>query len=195
MRVPAKLIFLCGKMAAGKSTLARTLALQENAVLLTQDELLDRLFPNEITDIPEFVKYSSRLKEALAPHISSLLSKGICVVLDFPGNTKAQRAWFRQLFEGANAEHELHFVDASDALCKRQLKNRSKGLPHGTAWTTDAEFEAITVYFQPPSEDEGFNVVHHESRLTTRWFRRPNRCAIWFPPVGRPRHSVGVRPP
>ena len=33
------------------------------------------------------------------------------MVLDFPGNTKAQRAWFRQLFEGANAEHELHFVD------------------------------------------------------------------------------------
>jgi hypothetical protein len=29
-------------------------------------------------------------------------------------------------------------------------------------WTTDAEFEAITAYFQPPSEDEGFNVVRHE---------------------------------
>ena len=28
--------------------------------------------------------------------------------------------------------------------------------------TTDAEFEAITVYFQPPSEDERFNVVRHE---------------------------------
>jgi predicted kinase len=161
MRAPAKLIFLCGKMAAGKSTLARNLARLENAVLLMQDELLDRLFPGEITDIPGFVKYSSRLKDALAPHICSLLSKGISVVLDFPGNTKAQRAWFRQLFEGANAEHELHFVDASDALCKRQLKDRSKNLPPGTAWTTDAEFEAITAYFQPPSNDEGFNVVHY----------------------------------
>ena len=87
---------------------------------------------------------------------------GISVVLDFPGNTKAQRAWFRRLFEGANAEHELHFVDASDALCKRQLKDRTKDLPPGTAWTRDADFEAITVYFQPPSEDEGFNVVRHE---------------------------------
>ena len=61
-----------------------------------------------------------------------------------------------------NAEHELHFVDALDALCKRQLKERSKDLPAGTPWTTDAEFEAITVYFLPPSEDEGFNVVRHE---------------------------------
>jgi hypothetical protein len=52
-------------------------------------------------------------------------------------------------------------------LCKSRLKDRSKNLPPGAPWTTDAEFEAITVYFQPPSEDEGFNVVRHERRPTT----------------------------
>jgi hypothetical protein len=71
-------------MAAGKSTLARDLAQRENAVLLVQDEFLDRPFPGEITDIPGFVKYSSRLKNALGPHVCALLSKGISVVLDFP---------------------------------------------------------------------------------------------------------------
>jgi predicted kinase len=162
MNPSAKLIFLCGKMAAGKSTLARALAEREHAILLVQDEFLDRLFPGEITDIPGFVKYSSRLKDALAPHICALLSKGMSVVLDFPGNTRAQRAWFREIVERANVEHELHFVDASDAVCKRQLKDRSTGLPAGAPWTTDAEFEAITAYFQPPSEDERFNVVRHE---------------------------------
>jgi predicted kinase len=160
--VSARLIFFCGKMAAGKSTLARELAERTNAVLLVQDELLDEVFPDEITDIPGFVKYSSRLRDALAPHVCSLLSKGISVVLDFPGNTRKQRAWFRELCESGNAEHELHFVDASDDLCKRQLKDRTKDLPPGTAWTTDAEFEAITAYFEPPSEDEGFNVIHHK---------------------------------
>jgi hypothetical protein len=65
------------------------------------------------------------------------------------------------LFERANAGHELHFVDASDAVCKRQLKGRSTDLPAGAPWTTEAEFEAITAYFRPPSEDEGFNVIHH----------------------------------
>jgi predicted kinase len=34
----AKLFFLCGKMAAGKSTLARELAQKHDAVLLVQDE-------------------------------------------------------------------------------------------------------------------------------------------------------------
>ena len=157
----AKLIFLCGKMATGKSTLARDLAVRENAVLLVQDDFLNALFPGEITDIPGFVKCSSRLKNALTPHVCALLSKGISVVLDFPGNTKVQRAWFRELIERADVEHELHFVDASDALCKSQLRERSRGLPAGTPWTREADFEAITEYFQPPTEDENFNVVRH----------------------------------
>src|SRR5271166_5837119 len=132
----AKLIFFCGKMAAGKSTLARELANRNNTVLLVQDGFLEALFPGEITDIQVFVKCSSRLKKALTPHICALLSQGISVVLDFPGNTKVQRTWFRELIEHANVEHELHFVDASDALCKSQLRDRSKSWPAGSPWTT-----------------------------------------------------------
>ena len=162
MNTSAKLIFLCGKMAAGKSTLAKELARQAHAVLLVQDELLERLFPGEIADLQGFVRCSSRLRNALGPHICALLSLGVSVVLDFPGNTRVQRAWFRELFERANAAHELHFLDASEALCKRNLKERSQHLPPGTPWTTEAEFDAITVHFHPPTEDEGFNVIRHE---------------------------------
>jgi len=162
MASPAKLMFMCGKMAAGKSTLARDLAERWNAILLVHDELLERLFPGEITDIPAFIDRSLRLRTALAPHICATLAKGVSIVLDFPGNTKAQRAWFRDIFERAHVEHELHFVDASDEVCKRQLRDRTKHLAPGTPWTTDAEFDAMTVYFQPPSVDEGYNVVRHE---------------------------------
>ena len=158
----AKLMFLCGKMAAGKSVLARDLAERGNAILLVQDEFLEGLFPGEIADIPAFLERASRLRNALAPHICAILSKGVSIVLDFPGNTRAQRAWFRDIFERAHVDHELHFVDASDELCKRQLKDRSRHLPRGTPWTTDAEFDAITVYFQPPSDDEAFNIVRHQ---------------------------------
>lgn len=162
MPASAKLIFLCGKMAAGKSTLARELARRERAVLLVQDEFLEHLFPGQITDMAGFIAYSSRVRRALGPHVCTLLSMGVPVVLDFPANTRSQRAWFRELFEQACASHELHFVDASDALCKRQLRERSRNLPPGAPWTTDAEFDEITAYFQPPAADEGFTVVRHE---------------------------------
>ena len=64
MSTPAKLIFLCGKMAAGKTTLARDLAVRENAVLLVQDDFLNALFPGEITDVPAFLDRYTRLKNA-----------------------------------------------------------------------------------------------------------------------------------
>lgn len=157
----AKLLFMCGKMAAGKSTLAVELAGRERAVLFVQDEWLDALYPGEIVDIATFIDRSARLRRALQPTLQSLLARGISVALDFPGNTRNQRAWFRTLIDATGAAHELHFIDASDALCKAQLAQRSRSLPPGTAWTSEAEFDAITRYFQPPQDDEGFHVIHH----------------------------------
>ena len=71
-----KLFFVCGKMAAGKSTLMKQLAAQEDAVLLAQDELLVTLFPDEIVDLATFVKCSTRVQAALAFHICLLLPRG-----------------------------------------------------------------------------------------------------------------------
>ena len=161
----AKLIFFCGKMAAGKSTLAKELAARERALLLNQDDFIDTLFPNEVVDIASYVKFSTRINRAIGPHIIALLKLGTSVVVDFPGNTRAQRAWFRELFEKAGVDHELHFIDAPDALCKRQLKERSQDLPPGTPWTSEAEFDMIMAHFLPPQEDEGFTVIRHNRRL------------------------------
>jgi predicted kinase len=151
-------------MAAGKSTLARELAGRAQAVLLVEDEFLDRLFPGEIRDISDYVRCSRRIKSALAPHICDLLARGVSVVLDFAGNTRSQRAWFRDLIDTSRAGHELHFLDVSDEVCKRQLRARSQALPAGTAWTTDVEFDAVTAYFEPPAAEEGFTIVRHERR-------------------------------
>ena len=153
---------MCGKMAAGKSTFSKELARKHDAVLLNQDDWLAALYPGEIVNIADYVRCSSRLRDALTPLIVDLLTRGTSVVLDHPGNTRKQRQWFRELFERANVPHELHFIDATDDTCKRQLRQRSAALPIGSAWTTDAEFDAITVYFQAPADDENFNVIRHE---------------------------------
>ena len=156
---PVTLLFLCGKMAAGKSTLARELARAHKAVLLEEDHFLDALFPGEIHAIADYVTYSVRLRHALTEPIVSLLRNGMSVVLDFPANTPNQRQWFRQLIDRAETAHELHYLDVPDEVCKAQLKERSRSLPPGSPFTTEAEFEAVTKYFQPPSAEEGFNVV------------------------------------
>jgi predicted kinase len=158
----AALIFFCGKMAAGKSTLARRLAEVHQAVLLVQDDFLERLFPGDVKDIPSYVLYSSRIGDVVKPLVCDLLARGVSVILDFPANTRAQRAWFRQILDATGASHELHFIDASDATCKRQLKQRSNDLPPDSPWVSEAAFDAVTAYFQPPADDESFNVIHHD---------------------------------
>ena len=154
--------FFCGKMAAGKSTIAKKLAKKYNAILLIEDDWLSQLYPEEITDIPEYIKYGARLQNILSGHIVSLLSQGVTVVLDFPANTKDQRNWFRAIYEQANASHTLHFVDVSDDICKQQLKERNKDRPDGSAFTSGAVFDAITKYFQAPLENEGFNIIRYK---------------------------------
>lgn len=160
MSQPAVLYFMCGKMGAGKSTLAKSLASANDAVLLSEDALLRELYPSEIVDVDAYVSYSGRVRRALAEPVCSLLRLGISVVLDFPANTVGQRAWFRELLCSSGAAHELHFVDVPDATCKQQLRERNLT---GTCdpLQDEATFDLLATYFAPPTAEESFVVVHH----------------------------------
>ena len=158
-----KLIFFCGKMAAGKSTLATRLTERENAILLVQDELSETLFPGLVVNVATYLEYAGRINRMVAPQVAAILLKGVSVVLDFPANTRNQRAWFRAIIDSTGVEHELHFVDTPDEVCKAQLKARSAHLPPGTKWTTEEDFELVTSHFVAPAADEGFNVIVHRA--------------------------------
>jgi predicted kinase len=156
-----KLYFLCGKMAAGKSTLARQLATREGALLFEQDHWVETLFPNTIVNVATYIEYSGRINRLVAPIVVDVLKRGVSVVMDFPGNTRNQRAWFRSIIDQAGVDHELHFVDTPDDICKAQLKARSAHLPAGTKWTTEEDFELIASHFRAPEHDEAFTIVRH----------------------------------
>ena len=162
----AKLFFFCGKMAAGKSTLAKRLAEREDAILLIQDELAETLFPGLIVNVATYLEYSGRINRMVAPQVAAILGKGVSVVLDFPANTLNQRAWFRRILECTGVDHELHFVDTPDAICKAQLKARSAHLPPGAHWTTEQDFDLIASHFKAPAEDERFTVIRHSHSAT-----------------------------
>ncbi|WP_260675858.1 MULTISPECIES: AAA family ATPase [Nostocales] len=162
MKIDPVLHFFCGKMASGKSTLSKKLALDYNAILICEDIWLSKLYPEEISSFDDYLKYSSRLKNVVSQHVQSILEQGISVVLDFPGNVPSQRKWFRSIFEAAKVNHILHYIDASDSLCKEQLLKRNAEKPEGSMIMSEAEFDYITTYFQPPTADEGFNISRYE---------------------------------
>ena len=153
--------FMCGKMGSGKSTFAKSLAASCRAALLSEDDLLRQLYPGGVTDLSGYIELSGRIKNALADHICALLQLGTSVVLDFPGNTLSQRAWFRQLVEKSGARHQLHYLNVPNETCRQQLRERRAANPSDSL-QDDATFEALLAYFAPPAEEEQFTVVLHE---------------------------------
>jgi predicted kinase len=156
----ATLHLLCGKIAAGKSTLTAKLGALPHTVVVSEDQWLARLYPDEMVSVADYGRCSARLRDAMGPHLVALLGAGLSVVLDFPANTLKNRAWMRTIFEEAGAAHQLHFLDVPDEECRARLRARNARGEHEFA-ASDAEFDLITSYFVPPSADEGFNVVLH----------------------------------
>jgi len=150
--------FMCGKMAAGKSTLARKLAEQHGAILICEDLWLQQLYPTEIRGFDDYIAYARRLKTVIAPHVKALLAQGLSVVLDFPANVPAQRAWFRDLIAASGADHLMHFVDTGHERCIEQLEQRNREQPLGSMPMSVEQFEAISALFVAPADDEGFEL-------------------------------------
>ena len=149
---------ICGKAAAGKSTLARRVADAPATILISEDAWLATLYRDEQRTIAEYARNSRRPREAMGGHIEALLQAGLSVVLDFPANTVANRQWMRGLFERPGAAHRLHFIDVTDAVCKARLRQRNAAGTHEFT-VSDAEFDEITSYFVPPAAAEGFDVT------------------------------------
>lgn len=152
---------LCGKIAAGKSTLATQLAATPGTVLISEDDWLMALFGEEMASIADFVRCSAKLRRIIGPHVVDLLKTGVSVVLDFQANTRDSRAWMRQLIETSGAAHSLHFLDMPDSLCKARLRIRNQSGEHAFT-VSDTQFELITSHFEEPDEQEGFAIIRHK---------------------------------
>src|SRR5262245_29623916 len=157
----AVLHVMCGKIASGKSTFASQLGETPGTVLLSEDHMLARLYPGEIKTLDDYARCARRLREAVGRHIAGMLRGGIDVVLDFQANTPSARAWARQLFEAGNADHQLHYLRATDALCKQRLAQRNASGAHEYQ-VSDADFDLFNSHFVECAPAEKFNVIVHE---------------------------------
>ena len=151
---------LCGKIAAGKSTLARQLAEADQTILIAEDDWLRALFADQMATPKDFLRCSDALKSAMGPHIASLLKTGLSVVLDFQANTVDARAWMRSILEATGAAHKLHVLDPPDEVCLARLRARNAEGEHPFS-VTEEQFRIVSKHFAPPTAEEGFNLVHH----------------------------------
>jgi len=153
------LVFFCGKMGAGKSTLSMKIATEINAILLSEDEWLESLYPKTITSLDDYRTYSTRMKPVIKSLVQTVLSKGINVVMDFPANTTSQRQWFTSIFAEIGAPHQMVYIDRPDEICIRQVEQRRLEQPERAATDTLEMFQEVTAYFEEPQESEGITIT------------------------------------
>ena len=151
--------FFSGKMGAGKTTYAKKLAKDKNALYLSEDDWLSALYPDEINNFNDYISYSLRLKPMIKDHIIKLLNLGVSIVMDFPGNTVKQRKWLLSIANDANVDHELLYLKASDETCLKHLEKRRKELKNRNQFDTKEVFKAVTKYFEEPKQTEGLKIV------------------------------------
>lgn len=159
-RRSATLYLVCGKIAAGKSTLTRQLAERPATLLIALDDWMSTLYPTEVRTIEDFSRLTTRLREVMGPHIVTILRNNVSVALDFPANTVKWRDWMRTIFTAADAPHELHVLDPSDAVCKERLRLRNASGTHQYQ-IDEATYDLFTSYFVLPAPEEGFNTIFH----------------------------------
>lgn len=161
----ATLHFICGKAGAGKTTLARDLRCTLPAVVFCEDQWISTL-GFEVRSLEDYLQAATKCRSLIGPLAEELLRMGVSVVFDFAGNTLKGREWVRSVFESAEAEHVLHFLEASDSECLANIHRRNEEKPAGIYFghVADELFFAVNPYFVRPTSEEGFRVVPHVRR-------------------------------
>ncbi|SET57093.1 AAA domain-containing protein [Nitrosomonas marina] len=130
-----------------------------NAVLISEDEWLGSLYPNQISGLNDYIKLSKLLKPQIKNLVQAILQTGADVVMDYPANTLAQREWLKSIFSEIDAPHELIFIDLPNDICLKQIEKRRLENPDREKTDTIEMFEVVTKHFLGPTSQEGFNIT------------------------------------
>lgn len=151
----AKVIMTCGKICSGKSTYAKSLLLENQAVVLSVDEIMLALFGQQVGDMHD--EYVARTEKYLFDKSADVIENGISVILDWGFWTRAERAFARKFYGSRNIKCEFHYIDIKDELWMRRIENRNRLISEGKldAYYVDEKLaQKFGAIFEPPSDDE-----------------------------------------
>jgi predicted kinase len=145
----ARLILTCGLPGAGKTTLARQLAVDRGALRLSKDEWLWALGAS-----PWDESTNDKIERELWRVAQEVLSLGVSVVLDFGLWARVERDEMRTVARGLGVGVELHYVSAPIDELWRRIDARNSTPPWDSEPILPAHLVEWASIFQEPDAAE-----------------------------------------
>jgi predicted kinase len=148
----ATLFITCGVQGAGKTTLAKILEKEHNALRFTPDEWLRELYPERQSDVgPAERATMETLNWALTKRA---LEIGCNVVLDFGLWGRDERDRFRREAQALGARVVLCLLDPPREELLRRLTRRNADQQVGTYQIAEQDLDRALAHFQRPTPEE-----------------------------------------
>ncbi len=151
----AKAFLICGKICCGKTTYAKWLCAEYNAVLLSVDEIMLAVFGPYAGDKHD--EYTQRIQNYLFQKSIEMIKNGINVILDWGFWSSCKRSAARAFYTAQGIECVFYYLDVIDEVWKERIAHRNELVLKGesAAYFIDenltAKFDRL---FEPPAEYE-----------------------------------------
>ncbi|HBM14792.1 MAG TPA: hypothetical protein DD381_00350 [Lentisphaeria bacterium] len=154
----SKIYLVAGQIGSGKTTFSKELESRTGAFRFSPDEWMLKLCPGEIRN-EEFDHYFFICCEIAWKLTKKLSEKGLDIILDFGFWNRELRDKYIQRIIGIGAEYKLYYVYCPEETIRERIKARNESLPNDCFRISDEAFNFFSPGFQPPSEDERFELI------------------------------------
>ncbi len=147
------LILICGLPGSGKTTLAKRLESERDAIRLCPDEWIEQLLAHP-DDIAERDRLRDPVEDLQWDLAQTYLSKGLTVILEYGFWSEEERTILALTAVELGAKVELHYLEAGHDELWRRIQKRNAGLEESTWKMTREDAELGWRIFRAPMQDE-----------------------------------------
>ena len=154
MKPSGTLILICGLPGSGKTTLAKQLEVERDAIRLCPDEWIEAILEDP-GDTPERDRLRDPIENLHWDLTRTYLQKGLTVILENGFWAEEERSLYAMGAIELGARIELHYLEVPDidALWER-VSRRNSSLLAETFVMSREELASALAIFQPPTQEE-----------------------------------------